>query len=146
MIQGILKEKPRILVTHQLQFLPVADHIIILKEVSHTQIMIFFISWKDAGWRFFLRLSVVLMSFQPTWFENTLHFQMTADFIWNASALPSRIWRHISATSVMVKRDHSNYGYSMTGWYPELWPFMLQLVVLNDQHIYLLSKLNCLQN
>ena len=43
-IQGILKEKPRILVTHQLQFLPVADHIIILKEVSYTQMILMFLS------------------------------------------------------------------------------------------------------
>ena len=33
-IQGILKDKPRILVTHQLQFLKAANQIIILKEVQ----------------------------------------------------------------------------------------------------------------
>uniref|UniRef100_A0AAY5F490 Cystic fibrosis transmembrane conductance regulator n=1 Tax=Electrophorus electricus TaxID=8005 RepID=A0AAY5F490_ELEEL len=33
-ICGILKEKPRILVTHQLQYLKAADHILVLKEVS----------------------------------------------------------------------------------------------------------------
>ena len=34
-IQGVLKDKPRILVTHQLQFLKSASQIIILKEVSY---------------------------------------------------------------------------------------------------------------
>uniref|UniRef100_A0AAR2K3Q2 Cystic fibrosis transmembrane conductance regulator n=1 Tax=Pygocentrus nattereri TaxID=42514 RepID=A0AAR2K3Q2_PYGNA len=33
-ICGVLKKKPRILVTHQLQYLKTADHILVLKEVS----------------------------------------------------------------------------------------------------------------
>lgn len=33
-ISGVLKNKPRILVTHQLQYLKAADQILVLKEVS----------------------------------------------------------------------------------------------------------------
>ena len=33
-INGVLKNKPRILVTHQLQYLQAADKILVLKEVS----------------------------------------------------------------------------------------------------------------
>lgn len=33
-ICGLLKNKPRILVTHQLQYLQAADEIIVLKEVG----------------------------------------------------------------------------------------------------------------